>query len=93
MDLLYILGYYSTACVYFYFRWGPFVHSLGIVQWNFTRRDHPGNPGRVSGSGPVRSPLTAYNSSLDRRRRLDVQKWFPKAEELEPPQRTGHLPF
>ena len=53
MDLLYILGYYSIACVYFSFRWGPFVHSLGIVQWNFTRRDHLGNPGRVSGSGPV----------------------------------------
>ena len=53
MDLLYILGYYNTACVYFSFRWGPFVHSLGIVQWNFTRRDHPGNPGKVSGSGPV----------------------------------------
>ena len=31
------------------------MHSLGIVQWNFTRRDHPGNPGRVSGSGPVNS--------------------------------------
>ena len=30
------------------------MHSLGIVQWNFTRRDHPGNPGRVSGSGPVK---------------------------------------
>ena len=53
MDLLYILGYYSTACVYFSFMWGPFVHSLGIVQWNFTRRDHLGNPGRVSGSGLV----------------------------------------
>ena len=45
--------YCGTACVYFSFRWGPFVHSLGIVQWNSTRRDHPGNPGRVSGSGPV----------------------------------------
>ena len=53
MDLLYILGYYSTACVYFSFWWGPFVHSLGIVQWNFTRRDHQGNPGRVSGLDPV----------------------------------------
>ena len=30
------------------------MHSLGIVQWNSTRRDHPGNPGGVSGSGPVR---------------------------------------
>ena len=29
------------------------MHSLGIVQWNSTRRDHPGNPGGVSGSGPV----------------------------------------
>ena len=38
---------------YFSFRWGPFVHSLGIVRWNSTRRDHPGNPGGVSGSGPV----------------------------------------
>ena len=45
--------YCGTACVYFFFRWGPFVHSLGIVQWNSTRRDHPGNPGRVSGSGLV----------------------------------------
>ena len=59
MDLLYILGYYSTACVYFSFRWGPFVHSLGIVQWNFTKRDHPGNPGRVSGSGPVKGHLVS----------------------------------
>ena len=38
---------------YISFRWGPFVHSLGIVQWNSTRRDHPGNPGGVSGSGLV----------------------------------------
>ena len=29
------------------------MHSLGIVQWNSTRRDHPGNPGGVSGSGPI----------------------------------------
>ena len=32
------------------------MHSLGIVQWNSTRRDHPGNPGGVSGSGPVNLP-------------------------------------
>ena len=38
---------------YFSFRWGPFVHFLGIIQWNSTRRDHPGNPGGVFGSGPV----------------------------------------
>ena len=29
------------------------MHSLGIVQRNSTRRDHPGNPGGVSGLGPV----------------------------------------
>ena len=45
--------YCGTACVYFSFRWGPFAHSLGIVQWNSTRRDHLRNPGRVSGSGLV----------------------------------------
>ena len=32
------------------------MHSLGIVQWNSTRRDHPGNPGGVSESGPVIYP-------------------------------------
>ena len=34
-------------------KWSSTVSSLGIVQWNFTRRDHPGDPGRVFGSGPV----------------------------------------
>ena len=29
------------------------MHSLEIVQWDSTRRDHPGYPGRVSGSGLV----------------------------------------
>ena len=29
------------------------MHSLGIVQWNSTRRDHSGNPGGVSGLGLV----------------------------------------
>ena len=29
------------------------MHSLWFVQWDFTRRDHPRNPGGVSGSGPV----------------------------------------
>ena len=29
------------------------MHSLEIVQWDSTRRDHPGYLGRVSGSGPV----------------------------------------
>ena len=34
-------------------KWSSTVSSLGIVQWDFTRRDHPGNPRRVSGSGPI----------------------------------------
>ena len=29
------------------------MYSLGIVQWDFTRRDHPGNPGGISWLGPV----------------------------------------
>ena len=53
MDLSIYLWYYSAAGIYFSFRWGPFVHSLEIVQWDSTRRDHPGYPGRVSGSGLV----------------------------------------
>ena len=58
VDYLYILRYCSATCIYFSFRWGPFVHSLEIVQWDFTRRDHPGNPGGVSESGPVkRDPM------------------------------------
>ena len=37
-----------------FLKWGSIGYSLGIVQWDFTRRDHLGNPRRVSGSGPVR---------------------------------------
>ena len=40
-----------------FLKWGSIGYSLGIVQWDFTRRDHPRNPGRVSGSGPVKSKL------------------------------------
>ena len=36
------------------------MHSLEIVQWNSTRRDHPGNPGGVSGSGPVTTRIEPY---------------------------------
>ena len=40
------------------------MHSLEIVQWDSTRRDHPGYPGRVSGSGPISlvSELKVSNS-------------------------------
>ena len=62
MDLSIYLRYYSAAGIYFSFRWGPFVHSLEIVQWDSTRRDHPGYPGRVSGSGPV---TLSYGSCVE----------------------------
>ena len=30
-----------------FLKWGSIGYSLGIIQWDFTRRDYPGNPGRV----------------------------------------------
>ena len=36
--------YCGTACVYFSFRWGPFVHSLGIVQWELHYTGPPREP-------------------------------------------------
>ena len=63
MVLSIYLRYYSAAGIYFYFRWGPFVHSLEIVQWDSTRRDHPGNLGGVSGSGPVTNRDASKNVS------------------------------
>ena len=37
----------------FFLKMGFIGYPLRIVHWDFTRQDHPGNPGRVSGSGPV----------------------------------------
>ena len=61
---LYILRYCSAGYIYVSFRWGPFVHSLEIVQWDSTRRDHPGYPGRVSGSDPVSLVSELYVSKF-----------------------------
>ena len=46
----------------------PFVHSLGFVQWDSTRWDHPGYPGRVSGSDPVTwlHPIKAISVKRDK---------------------------
>ena len=52
--------------VFIFLKWGSIGYSLGIVQWDFIRRDHPGNPGRVSGSGPVRHATTSTTSGLRR---------------------------
>ena len=65
MDLSIYLRYYSAAGIYFSFRWGPFVHSLEIVQWDSTRRDHSGYPERVSGSGPVSMPPSKFKDRID----------------------------
>ena len=40
------------------------MHSLKIVQWDSTRRDHPGYPGRVSGSGSVKFSLYSHRQSV-----------------------------
>ena len=72
MDLSIYLRYYSAAGIYFSFRWGPFVHSLEIVQWDSTRRDHPGYPGRVSGSGLVIS-FDCYMYKILTSQTLDIK--------------------
>ena len=41
------------------------MHSLGIVQWNSTRRDHPGNHVGVSGSGPVTMSTVASEAAFN----------------------------
>ena len=51
---IYDLRYYYNACVpLVIFKWGSIGYPLGIVQWDFTKRDHLGDLGRVRGSGPV----------------------------------------
>ena len=40
------------------------MYSLWFVQWDFTRRDHPKNIGRVSGSGLVSGPLKSSMTGL-----------------------------
>ena len=44
------------------------MHSLEIVQWDSTRRDHPGNPGGVFGSGPVKGLAFGRMFGVVRRR-------------------------
>ena len=48
----------------FLLKWSSIGWSLGIVQWDFTRRDHPGNPGRVFGSGPIMQTLRRLHGLL-----------------------------
>ena len=69
------------------------MHSLGIVQWNFTRRDHPGNPGRVFRSGLITCPLknVSQKASTSKSKKTWVEKskvtnhqgpkkiWVPKS--------------
>ena len=62
VGLLYIIRILiKCMCLLPSFKWSSTVYFLGIVQWDLTRRDHPGNTGRVSGSSPVIS-LVCSNS-------------------------------
>ena len=45
------------------------MHSLGIVQWNSTRRDHPRYPGRVSGTGPVMGHTHRYKFGFEKKKK------------------------
>ena len=72
------------------------MHSLEIVQWDSTRRDHPGYPGRVSESGPVTNPREVekvrpsanqrggiYALSEDMEMKAKISTLARKVEELE----------
>ena len=48
------------------------MHSLGIVQWNSTRRDHPGNLGGVFGSGPVIASLLAMKERKSNQNKIKI---------------------
>ena len=75
--------------------WGPFVHSLGIVQWNFTRRDHRGNPGRVSGLGPIRqlaSWLVSLTLEDEERPDLDLPRVVCEYADVFPDELLGLPP-
>ena len=52
-SFIYIGVLYKCMCLLYSLKWGSIGYCLGIVQWDFIRQDHSGNPGRVSGSGPV----------------------------------------
>ena len=57
------------------------MHSLGIVQWNSTRRDHLGNPGGVSGSGLViSSTCPLRNGSQKASTSKSKKTWVEKSK-------------
>ena len=58
-------------CLLSFLKWGSIRYPLRIVQWDFTRWDHPGNPGRVSGLGHVRMVL-GDGPTITRRRNLYI---------------------
>ena len=64
------------------------MQSLEIVQWNSTKRDHPGNPGGVSGSGPVINIQRGINMEVNTTRHKDLLRRLPEETELEPYQQA-----
>ena len=65
------------------------MHSLEIVQWDSTRRDHPGYPGRVSGSSPVIMHMDLDDELLG----IDKMSSSLKKEEKERKDRKTYLRF
>ena len=51
-------------CLLSFLKWGSIGYPLRIIQWDFTRWDHSGNPRRVSGSGPVKASMSILLSLL-----------------------------
>ena len=49
------------VCIFFLKLGFPLDIPWGLYSGNFTRRDHPGNLRRVSGSGPVRWHMPSSN--------------------------------
>ena len=59
------------------------MHSLWFVQWDFTRRDHLGNPGRVFGSGLVSKKPSYMYFSLEThhlRKATVSSKWWDSSK-------------
>ena len=57
------------------------MHSLWFVQWDFIRRDHPGNPGGVCGSGPVNKSLKYIFTQRDLNMRQ--RRWMEYLEDYD----------
>ena len=67
------------------------MHSLWFVQWDFTRWDHSGNPGRVSRSGPVMLPTLVSQAPVSLVERKE--RSGPTVEAQDEEQHLARDPF